>query len=309
MLARLLPVDLLQLAFHGLLLVRLILGWGGYDHALVWLAADVASLLVLATIIHFAGRMSLRQAGVLRVVHGAATVPVLFTQVGYGLRARDPYDFAPDLEWVDRQMCFGHNPIEALEALARPWLTELLQWSYALFVALPTCLALLFVWRGTTRFMLRSFFSLLGIIYLSYISYMVVPASGPNIHSNVGEAPCHVTPQPLYQFEGDLPGLWIAEPLRAWMFAAELTKWDCFPSGHVAVAVAGLVYGARLGRRWFFGLAPVCLGIIASTMYLRYHYVVDVVAGAALAGFGVTVLERWHRVFEAARWSAGPPSA
>jgi len=44
-----------------------------------------------------------------------------------------------------------------------------------------------------------------------------------------------------------------------------------------------LYYGFRLHRKTFRWLLPFGIGIIVSTVYLRYHYVVDVVAGALLA--------------------------
>ena len=300
--SRLFPVDILQLAFHGLLLVLLVWSWPRFEAPWIWLGIDLASLSVLAIIVKTTRATSLRHAGFLRVVHGTITVPFLFSQIGYSLRALDAHDFAADLERIDRWIFFGHNPLEAVEGVATPWLTELLQLSYALYVALPASIALLLVWKAPTPVMFRSFFSLMGIIYASYVGYLIVPASGPNIHNNFGEAPCHVDPQPLYTFQTDLPGLWAAGWLREWMFSAELTKWDCFPSGHTAVAVAAMVYARRVGRGWLLGFAPVCLGIIASTVYLRYHYVVDVIAGAALAVIGLAGLEAWHRRGEPARF-------
>ena len=51
---------------------------------------------------------------------------------------------------------------------------------------------------------------------------------------------------------------------------------------------------------------PLGVGVILSTVYLRYHYVVDVVLGLALALFAVTLLERLHRRFEGVLISEPP---
>jgi hypothetical protein len=41
----------------------------------------------------------------------------------------------------------------------------------------------------------------------------------------------------------------------------------------------------RFERRLFWRLLPISIGLIFSTVYLRYHYVMDLAAGALLAGF------------------------
>ena len=58
---------------------------------------------------------------------------------------------------------------------------------------------------------------------------------------------------------------------------------DAFPSLHTANAVTVLLVALRHERRllWVYTL-PVA-GLVVATMYLRFHYAVDVVVGVALA--------------------------
>jgi membrane-associated phospholipid phosphatase len=58
---------------------------------------------------------------------------------------------------------------------------------------------------------------------------------------------------------------------------------DVFPSMHTAVSFIVWLYAYRNSRRLFVLLAPFILSLWASTVYLRYHYLVDVVAGLILA--------------------------
>jgi membrane-associated phospholipid phosphatase len=69
-----------------------------------------------------------------------------------------------------------------------------------------------------------------------------------------------------------------------------------FPSLHAGVSFTSLYYAWK-HCRWFF---PVLLffvtGLIASTVYLRHHYVVDLIAGAFLVPWTAWVtprLDRW----------------
>jgi membrane-associated phospholipid phosphatase len=63
---------------------------------------------------------------------------------------------------------------------------------------------------------------------------------------------------------------------------------DVFPSLHVAATVAAAAHARRRGgsgraaRLIALGLAFVALNVTLSTLYLRWHYVVDTIAGAVL---------------------------
>jgi membrane-associated phospholipid phosphatase len=58
---------------------------------------------------------------------------------------------------------------------------------------------------------------------------------------------------------------------------------DCFPSLHTGISVVMLVYVWRYRRKWLWLYGPMTFLIVWSTMYLRFHYGIDVIAGAALA--------------------------
>ena len=68
-----------------------------------------------------------------------------------------------------------------------------------------------------------------------------------------------------------------------------------FPSLHTAASTVALVYAWRFLRPWFWVLLPFVVGLWASTIYLRHHYFVDLVAGWALAPVAVWVAPRWTR--------------
>ena len=61
------------------------------------------------------------------------------------------------------------------------------------------------------------------------------------------------------------------------------STFDVFPSLHVGVSLFLLLWDWRTARRWFWAcLLPVVL-LWVSTIYLRYHYGTDLIAGALLA--------------------------
>jgi membrane-associated phospholipid phosphatase len=58
---------------------------------------------------------------------------------------------------------------------------------------------------------------------------------------------------------------------------------DVFPSMHVAISFVVWLYAYRNSKKLFFILSPLILSLWLSTLYLRYHYLIDVVAGLILA--------------------------
>lgn len=62
------------------------------------------------------------------------------------------------------------------------------------------------------------------------------------------------------------------------------TVLNCFPSMHTSIAFAGLLLSLREKNRWYKTLLGVyCISIIASTMYLKIHWVIDVFGGMLFA--------------------------
>ena len=82
------------------------------------------------------------------------------------------------------------------------------------------------------------------------------------------------------QAEGPHP---VKQGMQAGLDRLESAHYDCFPSGHTELTILAW-WGSRLvSNRLFkayFAYTPL---IIFATVYLRYHYSVDVLAGTVLA--------------------------
>jgi membrane-associated phospholipid phosphatase len=61
-------------------------------------------------------------------------------------------------------------------------------------------------------------------------------------------------------------------------------RGGAFPSAHVSGAVVAWLVAWRHQRRLAVWLTPVVLGLMVATVYGRFHYAVDVVAGVGVAG-------------------------
>jgi hypothetical protein len=124
------------------------------------------------------------------------------------------------------------------------------------------------------------------------LGYMAVPGHGPVTFL-------------ADRFQGPIDGGFFWSCVTATVTAGSAMK-DIFPSLHTAVPVWLTLFAWRLGHvHRAFRLAAIVTGffaanIVASTMLLRWHYAVDVLAGLALA-FATAglapALVRWEAAF------------
>jgi membrane-associated phospholipid phosphatase len=90
---------------------------------------------------------------------------------------------------------------------------------------------------------------------------------------------------PLHQ------SLWLFNQEVDFMDFARIRR-DVFPSMHVAISFVAWLYAYRNSKKLFWILSPLILSLWLSTLYLRYHYLIDVVAGLILAPLSF-VLANW----------------
>jgi membrane-associated phospholipid phosphatase len=198
-------------------------------------------------------------------------VLVIFDSLGWLVHYVNPEDIDPILIRLD-YLIFNNHPTIILERVMSPLLTDILQIAYSTYYFIPISLGVVLLLNNQREEFNRTLFLILLCFYLSYLGYILMPALGPRF-----------TISHLQTTE--LQGLFIAEPLQKLLNKLEGIKRDAFPSGHTAVAVTVLYLAYRFKKRFFWILLPIVSALIFSTVYCRYHYVVDIIAG-----FGLTLL-------------------
>jgi len=232
------------------------------------LVAGMLVLVVGATVVYrwrFEGRRWPRTAFRLALIAGVA--------VPYGV-LRDmlpvihPGEVDAGLAAVDLALFGGHAAVW-FERFATPFNSAWLAVSYVgyyLVAALFLVGMLLFCRRHNV--FVEFGVMVLGVICTGIVLYTFFPAQGPYVYL----ADRFLAPLPEHTVVPFVHGVMRSGPLR-----------DVFPSMHTAVPVVLFLFSAR-NLRW----AAVAAGlwvphIVVSTMYLRYHYLIDVIAGVVLA--------------------------
>lgn len=209
--------------------------------------------------------------GFVRSWYIVPAVPVIYSELRNIIPLIHPRDFDMELAAID-QWIFGVHPTVWLERWLWPPLTEVLQIFYATYYPLPILLGLVLWWAGRFGAFRFWVFTVVFGFLVSYLGYILVPAIGPRFLPLITQAQTQA-----------LSGVWLYEPIRSFLDRAEGMTRDCFPSGHTEIMLLVLYYAHRFDRRTFKAMLPFGIAIILSTTYLRYHYVIDVAAGVAVA--------------------------
>ncbi len=164
---------------------------------------------------------------------------------------------------------FGVDPTLWMQRWIVPWLTDLPSLAYVSYYFLPVILVLVLYIKNQPGLYPAVFILALGY-YVSFLGYILFPAVGPRYAMTS-----------LYTVP--LEGSFITDLVRDGLNAIEHNKRDCMPSGHTQIALTVLYLAYRYEKVLFKIFLPIVCGLVLSTVYLRYHYVVDLMAGTAIA--------------------------
>ena len=255
-------VVLAYLALTGALIVGF---WNRVPAAGFWFAVHVVCAALVVAAVKRPGRVN----GVFHHWYPLLYVSICYREMSILIPAIRGTDADAELEHLDFLIWHAH-PTVWLERIQSAPFTEFLQIVYSLFIP-----AVLFVaWRFWAQkeyqaFRFYAFVIATGFL-ASYIGYFLVPARGPRFELQ------HLQHVPLQ-------GLWAFAILQSSLDRLESAAYDCFPSGHTKLVILAWWGSRKLSKplsKVYFVYA-VC--IIFSTVYLRYHYTVDIAAGMLLA--------------------------
>jgi membrane-associated phospholipid phosphatase len=277
------PVDILSLTIIALLSTvtvafsRTIPFWGWLIARFCLLAFAIVSIALYTRQSH-----TWKPVRTLYAFLPICIIPVIFDSLGDLIPSIWPRFLDDILIHIDHGL-FGVDPTVWMERFIHPVLTNLLQLAYTSYYFIPISLGIVLAVRKKEKNFDEAVFGIVLCFYLSYIGYLLFPAIGPRFTLD------HLQ---TTGFQASPMALAIQNALNR----LENTKTDAFPSGHTAVALMTLYYAWKARERVLFWiLLPVVSALVVSTVYLRYHYVIDVIAGVLLSAFTIYLAPRIYR--------------
>jgi len=271
------PLDWLVVSFFTLLATAVLVGSGptrGESFALVgadWVALLVGLSLSRGRIIRlgtFANALVYRLTIFGTVVSSYFQLRVILPT--FTSRALDASIFAFDMR------LFHVEPSLAWDRFVTPQTTEWFAFFYFGYFFLLAIHVLPFMLLARNTDILARFALGVSMVFcIGHLTYMLVPGYGPYAFL-------------AHEFHHDLSGGTFWGLVQEAVKSAGAQK-DIFPSLHTAVPTFFALFAFRYRReQWPFRytwpiMAFCALQIIGATMFLRWHYLIDIFAGVALA--------------------------
>lgn len=208
----------------------------------------------------------------------------VYTNLHDTVRYVNPHDIHQSLAAIEEWL-FGGQPVVWAERYITPARTEFFNLFYANFYLVAPSVVMV-LWFSGKRVEARH--ALLGIIlcfYSGYVLYVIFPAAPPRLYfESLGLFTVTLRGGPITNFQDALLQMMPNHAARA-----------AFPSLHAAVSCLSLYYAWK-SCRWFFPiLLAFVIGLLVSTVYLRHHWVVDLIAGVPLVPWALWITPRFER--------------
>ena len=221
------------------------------------------------------------------MVRAAAIIAVMFglySTLGQAVFAAVPWNGDPTLDMLDTWLFAGTTPALWAERFASYGTVEFFSFCYGFFIPY-LYLSILTGLIGRPGRERRRFITGFAVLYaVSFLGYLFVPAKGP-IVQNAAE---------------------FAVPLSGGVFHGMVLHviesaggpHGAFPSLHVGAAAYACLFDWRYNRLRSATYLPLVILIALATVLLRYHYVIDWLAGLMFAGFAFWSSHAWTSRWE-----------
>ncbi len=280
------PVDGISILFVGWLTALNLIFFGRVPYGIAIIGVNIVAVGFIFSLAHFAETRKTKLLIGLHRWYAYLFVLFIFKEIYLMLRPIHPTDYDRLLISIDHWM-FGVNPTQWAAQFANPVLTEIFQIAYFSYYILFIMLGIEIYRRLPLAEFDRSAFFIVYGFYLSYLGYFLLPAVGPRF-----------TLHNFYAINQELPGLFFTPWMRDFVNAGEsisfntpnalaLVQRDVFPSGHteLTLIVLYLNHHYKLKLRWLATVLGTLL--IISTIYLRYHYAIDLIGGILFFFFAI----------------------
>lgn len=212
---------------------------------------------------------------VYRILAIIAMLFVTFLNLGPVIRHLNPVTYELQLLDVDLWL-FGMDPLLYLENWLHPVAVDIFAVAYFSYFTLAFITLPPLCFQKDIVTIDRILMGVMLTVFTHYILYFIIPARSPYIVSELPEFAAS------FPYTVPLSGWIVGDAIRSTIDSWDPVRTNAFPSAHTSVAVVFFL-SVRKKRVLFPILLVNALLLIFSTMYLRYHYVIDVIIGILLA--------------------------
>jgi len=191
---------------------------------------------------------------------------------------------------------FGFQPaVVLMTAFPHPLMSEFFYLSYFSYYVMIAGVGLALYFRRREEFW--HYLAVLSFVfYVCFLVFIFLPVAGPPAFYM--EIPRYLDQQRLPYYLLEFPAPVMSGPffhLMRFLYSTFETGGGAFPSSHVAAAICVLFFSWPHLLRARYLILAATLALSFATVYCRYHYAVDVVAGALTAAVLLPIGEWLYR--------------
>ncbi|HYW96476.1 MAG TPA: phosphatase PAP2 family protein [Bacteroidales bacterium] len=263
---RLLAVEKAAIAYLLITFLFIIFSGSRLDNNLLHLVmrgSIITVILFLPFLEHLYDRPRLIKA--IRIFFPFVLLPFLYNETDYLNNVLFTNDLDPFFSGLESTL-FGTQPsLEFAAMIHSDLFADLMYFGYFSYYCLAIGIPLYIYFKTGTREGEQFAFVIIASFLFYYLVYIILPVAGPQFYyANTPAA---------------LPDGYVFGPLMRFISAAGEGRTAAFPSSHVSICLM-LLYGCfRYARTLMPLVLPVAVLLLLSTVYLRAHYAIDVIAG------------------------------
>ncbi|MDR0660095.1 MAG: phosphatase PAP2 family protein [Prevotellaceae bacterium] len=261
--SRFTPSEIVTLIYIFITTLLICFSWGKLDNAVTLLVTRIAIVAVIYTL-----NLTYKyyQNGFIWFVRNAGLIAL--TTYWYPETYYLGKCILPNLDHIfvaADQWLFGCQPsIEFSQIIPYAWFSELMNISYLSYFIMIMGTAFYFFF--TNRIIAQKVaFVILNSFLIYYIIFIILPVMGPQFYF----------PYP----ENSIPESGIFRHLMIMVQEMGEQPTGAFPSSHVGICLINLMLLFKYARKRFYLLLPLAILLICSTVYIKAHYLIDVIAG------------------------------
>lgn len=167
--------------------------------------------------------------------------------------------------YKSEELLLGFHPsISFAYAFPSKWYSELMHFGYFSYYLMAFGTLLLFYFNRNQEFG-KVMFIILASFFIYYLIFSIIPSIGPQFY--------------LPAEDQKVPEGFIFQKIMRFILTHAESETAAFPSSHVGMAIIYLIILFKDFKRYFYILIPFTLILIFSTVYIKAHYAIDVIAG------------------------------
>ncbi len=196
----------------------------------------------------------------------------------------NPNDIHYNLAAFDERL-FGMQPTVWAEQFYHPRLTDWFSFAYMSYYWITLLLITWLYLKKRYHEFRVVMFTMMIAYYIGFLGYILFPAASP-----------YVVIYDHYKIDIWEGTSFISEWVQALVSLSPDRVRDAFPSMHNAITFLTMLMAWRYNKIIFWTLLPLAVSLVLATVYLRYHFVVDIIAGVGVMFLAVHLsprLESW----------------